>query len=311
MKYKFYPYCFFNGKIVSFESAKVSVATKALQYGMGVFGGIRGYYRKDLSGVFVFRLSDHYKRFLNSLKILGVKFPYSHKQLVDITVSLIKKNAPKSNFYLRPFAYADSLGLSPNFALDSDFDFTLYMLPLEEYLSVNKGLKVKVSSFRRLSDNAIPSRAKISGAYVNSALASKEAVDNGCDEAIFLTEDGHIAEGSAENLFIVRNNTLITSPVSDEILEGITRETVMYLAKRSGINVVERKIDRSELYVCDEAFFSGTGVQISWIKEIDGRTVGNGKIGKITKLLQDLYFKVVQGFDDETESLRTFINLKK
>lgn len=311
MKYNFFPFCFFNGKIVEFESAKVSVATKALQYGMAVFGGIRGYYRKDLSGVYVFRISDHYKRFLNSLKILGVKFPYSAKELIDITVSLIKKNSPKSNFYLRPFAYADSLGLSPNFAVDSDFNFTLYMLPLEEYLSINKGLRVKVSSFRRVADNAIPSRAKISGAYVNSALASKEAYDNNCDEAIFLTEDGHIAEGSAENLFIVRNNRLITPPVSDDVLEGITRDTILTLAQRLGIEVEVRSIDRTELYVCDEAFFCGTGVQVSWIKEIDRRVIGNGKIGKITKALQELYFNVVQGFDEEAESWRTFVSLKK
>ena len=306
---KFFPYAFFENKFVKFEIAKVSIATNALQYGTAVFGGIRGYYNAKQKYLSIFRISDHYKRFLSSLKILGVSIKYSQKKLEEITVELVKKNKPKTDVYFRPFAYAGSLNLSPNLNRDKDFSFALYMIPLGDYLPTTKGLRVKVSSFRRITDNSIPSRAKISGAYINSALARKEADDLGFDEAIFLTEDGHVAEGSAENLFIVRDETLITSPESDDILEGITRRTVLKLAQDVGIKTQVRRIDRSELYVADEMFFCGTGVQIAWISEVDGRKVGNGKRGKITAKLQDLYFKVVKGEVEKYKSWCTIVKI--
>lgn len=273
--------------------------TNALQYGTAVFGGIRGYFNKEEKFLSIFRMEDHYKRFLLSLKILGVSIKYSLEDLKEITIKLVKKNRPKTDVYFRPFAFASSLYLAPNLARDSIFDFSLYMIPLGEYLPVDKGLSVIVSSWRRISDNAIPARAKISGAYVNSALARKEAQDLGFDEAIVLTQEGHVSEGSAENLFLVRDGVLITSPVSDEILEGITRKTVIELAKELEIPVIERSIDRTELYVADEAFFSGTGVQIAWISRIDGRIVGNGKKGPITQKIQDLFFKIVKGKEEK------------
>lgn len=295
MPKKFFPYCFFQGKIRKTKDAKVSIMTNALQYGTAVFGGIRGYFNKEEKFLSIFRIEDHYKRFLLSLKILGVSIKYSLQDLKEITIKLVKKNRPKTDVYFRPFAFASSLNLSPNLAQDSVFDFSLYMIPLGEYLPVDKGLSVKVSSWRRISDNAIPPRAKISGAYVNSALARKEAQDLGFDEAIVLTQEGHVSEGSAENLFLVKDGVLITSQVSDEILEGITRKTVIELAKDLKIPVVERTIDRTELYTADEAFFSGTGVQIAWIAKIDGRFIGNGKKGPITQKIQDLFFKIVRG----------------
>ncbi len=306
---KFFPYAFFENKFVKFEIAKVSIATNALQYGTAVFGGIRGYYNAKQKYLSIFRISDHYKRFLSSLKILGVSIKYSQKKLEEITVELVKKNKPKTDVYFRPFAYAGSLNLSPNLNRDKNFSFALYMIPLGDYLPTTKGLRVKISSFRRITDNSIPSRAKISGAYINSALARKEADDLGFDEAIFLTEDGHVAEGSAENLFIVRDETLITSPESDDILEGITRRTVLKLAQDVGIKTQVRRIDRSELYVADEMFFCGTGVQIAWISEVDGRKVGNGKRGKITAKLQDLYFKVVKGEVEKYKSWCTIVKI--
>lgn len=295
MKDNFFPYTFFQGKFVKSEEAKVSIMTNALQYGTGVFGGIRGYYHKNKKFLSIFRMEDHYQRLLNSLKILGVSINYSLNELKAITIELVQKNKPKTDVYFRPFAYAGSLNLAPNLSRDSVFDFALYMIPLGEYLPVDKGLSVIVSSWRRISDNAIPARAKISGCYVNSALARKEASDKGYDEAIVLDEKGNVCEGSAENLFIVRDGILITPPVSDDILEGITRKTIIELAKDLNLPFQERSIDRTELYLAQEAFFSGTGVQIAWISQIDERKIGEGKKGKITKKLQDLFFKIVKG----------------
>lgn len=295
MKKNYFPFAFFQNKFVPTDKAKVSIMTNALQYGTAVFGGIRGYYNQKRKSVYIFRVKDHYDRILNSLKILAVSLPYSLEQLQEITSQLVKKNNPKTDIYLRPFAYAGSTQLSPNLARDSVFDFLIYMISLGEYLSVDNGLRAMVSSWRRISDSAIPARGKISGAYINSALAKKEAQDRGFDEAIFLTQDGHISEGSGENLFIVRDGVLITPPKSEDILEGITRRSVIELSKDLNIPVEERRIDRSELYLADEAFFSGTAVQIAWIKEIDGRIIGNGRRGKISGKLQDLFFKIVRG----------------
>jgi branched-chain amino acid aminotransferase len=297
MKATSFPYAFFQEKIVNIEEAKVSVMTNALQYGTGIFGGIRGYYNAEKKYISVFRLDDHYKRFLLSVNVLGCTLPYTKEQLKELTIALIKKNKPTTDAYLRPFAYVGHTNLGPNLA-DTTLDFTVYMIPLGEYLPVDKGLSVMVSSWRRISDNAIPSRAKISGGYVNSALARKEAHENGYDEAIMLSEAGNVSEGSAENLFIVRDGVVITPAVADDVLEGITRRTVIQLAKDNNIPVEVRTIDRSELYVSDEVFLSGTGCQIAWISKIDKRTIGSGKIGPVSKLLQEKFFKIVRGEDD-------------
>lgn len=227
MKNNSFPYAFFNNSITKIEDAKVSIMTNALQYGTGVFGGIRGYYNKKGQYLSVFRIEDHFKRFLSSLNILGVGLNYTQSELVEILKKLVKKNNPKVDTYFRPFAYAGSTLLAPNLAGDPVFQFALYAIPLGEYLPVDKGLTVGVSSWRRIADNAIPSRAKISGGYINSALARVEAERHGYNEAIFLTQEGTVAEGSAENLFIVRDGVLVTSAKTDDVLEGITRRTIM------------------------------------------------------------------------------------
>jgi len=297
-----FPYAFFHGKVVPIEDAKVSIMTNALQYGTGIFGGIRGYYNKKEGYISIFRIEDHFKRFMSSLKIIGVGLEYDAKKLVDITLDLTRKNAPKTDTYYRPFAYAGSPNLSPNLERDNVFDFAEYMMPLGDYIPTDKGVTVCVSSWRRISDNAIPSRAKITGGYINSALAKKEANQNGYDEAIFLSEDGHVAEGSAMNFFMVRDGILITPPKSDNILEGITRRTVLAIASDMGVPIQERAIDRSELYVADEAFFSGTGAQIAWISHIDTRSVGNGKRGEIAGSIQDFFFRIVRGNEKKYDS---------
>lgn len=290
-----FPYAFFNGKFVKIEDAKVSIMTNALQYGTGFFGGMRGYYNKEKKFLSVFRMEDHIRRFLSSAQVIGVTMNYDEKSLKEIFLKLIEMNKPETDTYFRPFGYAGSTNLSPNLERDNTFDFALYMIPLGDYLPTDKGLSVCVSSWRRVSDNAIPSRAKLSGSYINSALAKLEATKLGFDEAIFLSEDGHVAEGSAMNLFIVRNGTLITPSFSENILEGITRRTIVKIAEDLGIPTVERTVDRTELYVADEAFFSGTGAQVAWISKVDNRTVGTGKRGPITAKIQDMFFEIVRG----------------
>lgn len=303
------PFAFFEGKVVPMEEAKVSIMTNALQYGTGIFSGMRGYFDKDSNALRIFRIDDHIERFLQSLRILGVSIEYSHEDLKKIILELVAKNKPTSDLYFRPFAYAGSLNLAPNLDRDSVFNFALYMIPMGDYLPTDKGLSVGVSSWRRISDNAIPSRAKISGGYINSALAKKDAHNAGYDEAIFLNEAGHVAEGSAMNIFIARNGTLITPPPSDDILEGITRRSILQIAKDNGIEVLERSIDRSELYVSDEVFFSGTAAQIAWIQKVDGRVVGNGEQGTVSKKIQEIFFNTVRGKEEKYKSWLTEVKI--
>jgi branched-chain amino acid aminotransferase len=302
-----FPYTFLEGNVVKTEEAKVSIMTNALQYGTGIFGGLRGYYHKKNNYLSIFRIEDHIKRFMQSFHIIGVKLKYSEKEVKQIILDLTKKNKPETDTYYRPFGYASSTNISPNLERDSVFDFSLHMIPLGDYLPTDKGISVMVSTWRRISDNSIPSRAKISGSYINSALAKKEANMYGHEEAILLTEDGHVAEGSAMNLCIVRNGVLITPTYSNDILEGITRRTIITLAKDNGIPVEERTVDRTELYIADEAFFCGTGAQISWISQIDKRKIGTGKRGEITGRLQDLFFRVVRGEEKKYEDWCTKI----
>ncbi|MCX8514964.1 MAG: branched-chain amino acid transaminase [Burkholderiales bacterium] len=303
-----YKYAFFNNKIDNIENAKISIMTNALQYGTGVFGGIRGYYNSEKNFISIFRLKEHYTRLLASIKILGCDFDYSVDQLCEITIELIRQNQIKKNTYCRPFAYLSTHKLGPNLAHEK-LAFCMYMIPLEDYLPTDKGLNLQVSSWRRVSDNAIPSRGKFSGAYLNSAFARKEAADNGYDEAIFLNEAGNVCEGSAENIFIVRNNTLITPDVTSNILEGITRNTLIQIAKENNINVIERAVDRSELYVADEVFLSGTGCQLAWIKSIDKRLIGNGEIGKISEFLRAKYLNIVKGNDAQYTDACTIVEM--
>ncbi|HLT58130.1 MAG TPA: branched-chain amino acid transaminase [Limnochordales bacterium] len=288
-------YAYLEGRFVPLEDAKISVQTHAFMYGTACFEGIRAYWNADDQQMYVFRMTEHYQRLLNSCKILRIQLPYTVEDLNRISVELLRKNGDRQDMYLRPIAYKSGPQIGPILVGIPD-DFLLFAIPMGAYLDVSKGLKVCVSSWTHLSDNMIPMRAKVNGAYVNAALARTEAADNGCDEAIFLTRDGKVSEGTAENLFLVRHGQLITPPVTADILEGVTRSTIIELARDElGLPVVEREVDRTELYVADEAFFVGTGAQVSPIAEIDRRPVGDGGIGPITRQLQKLYFDVVRG----------------
>ena len=299
---------FFQGQFVDWSQAKVSIATNALQYGTAVFAGLRGYFDQDQ--IHLLRLADHYQRFLNSLKILGVKLPYDRDQLIELTIELVERNRPQTDCYIRPFAYAAETKLSPNLAATDQFDLAMYMIPLGDYVDTSAGLQVCVSSWVRIHDNQIPPQAKINGGYINSALARKEAFDRGFDEAIFLNRYGRVCEGSAENIFLVRQGQLITPPISEDILEGITRRTLIELAEAEGISVIERPVNRTELYLADELFFSGTGAKVAWIKSVDGRKIGTGKIGPITQKLKQAYHQLVTGKHAWSAKLCTTVKLK-
>jgi branched-chain amino acid aminotransferase len=288
-------FAFFEGNIVPISEAKIDIRTNALQYGTAIFEGIRSYWNKEKKCNFVFRMRDHFLRMQKNAKIMLIDIKYSPDELCDITVELLRKEDYKEDAYIRPFAYNSSLQIGPKL-INTDKDLFIYSIPLGEYLDLSKGIDVCISSWTRISDNSIPPRAKISGSYVNSAIQKTEALMNGYDEAIVLSSDGqHVSEGSAMNIFMVRNKKLITPPINDDILEGVTRDTVIEIAKQKlDIETIERSIDRTELYLADELFFCGTGAQVSAIGSVDKRKIGNGKIGKITKKIQELYFKVVK-----------------
>ncbi|MER3437179.1 MAG: branched chain amino acid aminotransferase [Chloroflexota bacterium] len=287
-------YAFFQGQIVPFAEANISIGTHCVQYGTGAFAGIRGYLADDGATINIFRLPDHAARLLNSAKLLRAQLPYDRDAIVSIITSLVEKNAPTSDIYIRPFIYKPAVQLTPRLRGIGD-EFAVYMLTLGDYLKLDRGQKAIVSSWIRIPDNAIPSRGKISGAYINSAFAKDEAEEKGADEAIMLNTSGKVAEGSGCNLMIVRDGVLITPPITSDILEGITRRSILQIAKDEGIPTEQREIDRTELYVADEAFFCGTGVQLAWIESIDGRPVGAGQIGPVTQRLRTIFFDTVRG----------------
>lgn len=299
-------YIYFEGKIVPAEEAKISVKTNSLHYGTAIFEGIRAYYDKDTDKMFGLFFREHYERLFMNMKVLNMKIDETIDELIEITKELIRKNNIKSDIYIRPLVYFSDLKISPKL-IGYNAKITVYTYPLGDYIDINEGIKAKVSSWKRLNDNMIPPRLKVAGAYVNSAFAKTEAILNGADEAIVLNEKGFVSEGSAENIFIIRNKKLITPPVSDDILEGITRNAVITIAKDLGYEVEERHIARTELYVADEVFFCGTGAQISPVIQIDHVKVGNGKAGVITKEIQKVYFDAVRGKIDRYKSWITEI----
>lgn len=284
----------FDGKFVALKDANLNIRTHALQYGTAFFGGMRAYYNEAKQNLYLLRLEDHHARLAQSGHILRMHWNMPYSEFRDITVKLLKDGGWRENCYLRPFIYKSELSLSPRLHNVED-KFALYAIPLNDYLDTTRGMRAAVSSWTRLSDNQIPARAKATGGYINSALAKSEALENQFDEAIFLDHRGFVSEGSAENIFIVRNGKLVTPGTSSSILEGITRRTVMEIAADFGIETIERDISRTELYVADEAFFTGTGAQIAWIESIDRREIGGGKIGPITEKLRKTFFAYASG----------------
>ena len=279
---------YFEGKYVPTEDAKLSILTHAFNYGTGLFEGIRGYYNKDEDEILLFRLGEHIDRFLRNCNVLFMELSESREDLEGICIELVKRSEFREDVYIRPLAYKSELSLGPKLK-GVESSFCCWVIKLGDYVEINSGLDVAVSSWRRLSDNAIPARAKTTGSYINSALARTEADQAGFDEAIVLREDGTVAEGSAMNIFMVLDGKLITPPPTADILIGITRNSIMELAEKElGLEVIERPIARTELYVCDELFFTGTGAQVAPIRSVDRRVVGDGKPGPVSKKLQAL-----------------------
>jgi branched-chain amino acid aminotransferase len=288
-------YAYFEGKLVPYSEAKVGVATHALNYGTGAFAGVRAYWNTEENQLYIFRPEDHYKRFLSSAKLLRMDLGVDHKQLTEITIELLKKEGHKRDVYIRPLAYKadEMIGVKLHGLRDA---FTIFSLPFDRYLNNDEDAHLTFSSWRRIDDNMIPARGKITGAYINSAMAKTDASLAGYDEALVLTQDGHISEGSAMNFFMVRDGKLVTSPITDNILEGITRRTVITLASEViGIEVVERSIDRTEVYLAEEIMLTGTAAQITAATKVDHRLIGEGKMGPIATQLRQLFDDAVRG----------------
>ncbi len=282
---------YFNGAWLPLTQCQVPVNTHAFQYGTGCFEGIRAYFDgARCNGLF---LREHFQRLTRSATTLLMQAP-PLEDMLAIAVDVIRRNAPKHNVYLRPMIYKKGLTMGP-VLLNVPDGFLCYMQPLGDYLDTSKGLNVCVSSWRRLSDNALPTRTKATGGYLNSALAKSEAVMNGYDEAIFLNDRGQVCEGSAENIFLVRDGVLITPDQTADILEGITRAAIIRLARDLNIAVCERAVARTELYSAEEVFLVGTGCQVSYVRAIDQRPVGNGQRGPLTARIQQLYEDAVYG----------------
>ncbi len=289
------PYAFFQKQFMPLSEAKIGVLTHALHYGTACFEGIRGNWDSRERRFCLFRIRDHYQRMVEGCRILKINLPYSLDKLCKLSAELVERSGYEEDVYIRPLAYKSSEYLGPRLH-NLDDDFLVIVTTFPAYLDAETGVRCCTSSWRRVDDNVIPPRGKICGTYVNSALAKTEACENGFDEAILLTQDGHVSEGSGENIFLVLRGRLMTPPSSDNILVGITRDTVMKLAKDElGIDTVERQIDRSELYVAEECFFTGTAANVAPILEVDHRPVGSGKIGKMTAQLQKLFAQAMVG----------------
>jgi branched-chain amino acid aminotransferase len=288
-------FAFFEGAVVPFEQATVSVMTHALNYGTAVFGGLRGYWNETAEQLYVFRPLDHFERLLQSAGLLRMTLPYTPEQLTEALCDMLQQEGYHENCYIRPLIYksAEVIGVRLH---DLACDITMFALPFGQYIENEEGAHLGFSAWRRVDDNAIPARGKIAGAYANSALIKTDAMLAGYDDALVLTQDGHLSEASAANVMLVRRGQLITPPVTSDLLEGIVRRSLIELAREElGLHVVEREIDRTEVYIADELFMCGTGVQLAAVTRVEHRPIGSGKMGPITQELRTLFFDVVSG----------------
>jgi branched-chain amino acid aminotransferase len=286
-------WCYHGGEFVRMGDIRLSPATHALNYGTGVFEGIRAYWNEGRGTLQVLKLREHYERFERSCRMLRIDLPHAVDELCEITLEILRRNAPSEDTYIRPLAYKSAASVGVKLAVEEEL--SIFTVPMGNYVELT-GLRCCVSSWRRTPDTAIPARGKLTGSYINTALAVDEAQRAGYDDAIFLTQDGHVSEASAANIFLLRKGGLVTPPVTADILEGITRDAVMELAEKElGMPVDKRDVDRTELYTADEVFLTGTGYQIAPVVEIDGRKVGTGEMGPLAGRLQEVYFEAARG----------------
>jgi len=295
-------WAYFGGQLVPFSDANVSIATHSLNYGTAIFEGIRAYTQDDGKLAILFA-AEHYDRMLRNARLLRAQVPETRDELVEITRELLRRNGETADMYIRPLLYKSAHSLRLQLS-DLDDQLAIFTFPLGDYVATD-GLRVSVSAWQRVSDNAVPARGKITGSYVNACMAVEDAHAAGYAEAILLTADGHVAEASAANIFFVRDGTLATPPLSDDVLPGITRAALITLARDAGYVVEERKIDRTELYLADELFLTGTGAQVAPIASVDGRPCGDGAGFPVTTDLQTRYFAAVRGRDPKYASWLT------
>jgi branched-chain amino acid aminotransferase len=288
-------YAYFKGQIVPYSEAKVGVLTHALNYGTAVFGGIRAYWNEAEQQLYIFRPLDHYRRLFNSAKLMHMTISHTPESLTQITVELLRAEAYRRDIYIRPLVYKadEAVGVKLHGLRD---ELTIAAIPFDNYMRDDTDVQATISNWRRVDDNAIPARGKISGAYANSALAKTDAQLAGFDEALVLTQEGHLSEGSAMNVFLVRDGLLLTPPITDNVLEGITRRTAIELAHEElGIEVVERLIDRTEVYLSSEVFLTGTAAQVAAVTRVDHRPVGDGRMGPITTQIRQMFADAARG----------------
>lgn len=287
---------FLNGQYVPLEDAKVGIMTHALHYGTAAFEGIRGNWNADDGKMYIFKLREHYERMLAGCKLLWINLPYNVDDLCRITQEVVERSGFQEDLYIRPVAYKSEERVA-NLNLRSLEDgFFCLAVPFGNYIDSDGAISCMVASWRRIDDTMIPPRFKLSGLYVNSILAKTDAIAMGFDEAIMLNQDGHVCEGTGENIFFVQGNTLATPSLESNVLPGITRATVIDLATSElGMKVEERLVDRSELYTSDEVFLTGTAAHVQGVGTVDHRPVGAGGIGLVTRRLQELYFPIVRG----------------
>ena len=288
-------HAFFEGKIVPLSEAKISIATHGFLYGTAVFGGMRSYWNEEKKHLFAFRPYDHFRRLLHSAKMMAMQTSYDEESLIQLTLDLLRTDNWQQDIYMRPSFYKADLGIGVKLH-DLKDEFCMFVLAFDKYVKNDTNAHVTVSSWRRIDDNVIPARGKVSGAYANSALIKTDANRAGFDEALVLDTNGHISEGSAMNIFMLRDGVLVTPPVTDNILEGITRKSIIELARKElGLDVVERSIDRTEVFIAEEMFMTGTAAQVTAVTKIDHRPVGAGVMGPVTTKLRVLYEDIVRG----------------
>jgi len=288
-------HAFFEGKIVPLSEAKINIATHGFLYGTAVFGGLRGYWNEEKNRLFVFRPYDHFRRLLHSAKMIAVQTEYDEESLIELMLEVLRTDDWQQDIYLRPTFYKADLGIGVKLH-DLTDDFSMFVMPYEPYIKNDTNAHVTISSWKRIDDNVIPARGKVAGAYVNSALIKTDAQRSGFDEALVLDHNGHVSEGSAMNIFMLRDGVLVTPPVTDNILEGITRRSVIEMARNDlGLEVVERSIDRTEVFIAEEMFMTGTAAQITAVTKIDHRPVGAGVMGPITTKLRTEYENILRG----------------
>ncbi len=291
MQFKEFNYVWFDGETIEWDEARVPVMTHALHYGTSIIEGIRAYAAKD--NLYIFRLADHMKRLHKSASVYSIGIKYSVNELVDATVEVIKKNQIKSSCYIRPIAFVGFHGIDLSVTETSPSHVAILVFTFDQYLN-SKGIRVCISTWRRINDLSTPPLAKAGGNYLNSVLATQECKRNGYDEAIMLDNYGMVSEAPGENVFIVRDDKIYTPPVSSSILEGITRDTAIIIAKDLGYELIERAVPRTELYISDEIFLTGTAAEVTPVISVDGHVIGNGAEGPVSKSIRETYSRAVR-----------------